>query len=188
MFSDDSPIVLNAGSGEKQVCDRIAFFKDWKELTLDLYDERADINCDITTLDKVPNDSVDCVWASHVIEHLYWHELPKTFENFSRVLKPNGFAIIVVPDLGAIADRIKENLMDPVVEFNGLTTLDFIYGGRYYHERDGIGQLHKTGFTSKSMSQLLNNFGINGCVKEKNFQVYAVCFKGEVNQELLNNI
>lgn len=188
MFSSNKPIILNVGCGDSFVSKLIPYFRDWKEIRTDLYTDDADIKCDIVNLDGVPDSSVDCVFASHVVEHLYWHELPETFSNFMRVLKPNGFAVIVVPDLGAIADRIKDNLLDPLTEYNGLSTLDFIYGGRYYHQRDGIGQLHKTGFTQKSMGRILSDFGIKCCVKSERFQVYAVCFKGEPNIEVLNHL
>lgn len=190
MFSNDKKILLNVGCGDKFVRQGWPYFQDWQEVRADLYVEDADIKCDIVKLDGVPDSSVDCVWASHVVEHLYWHELPETFGNFMRVLKPNGCAVVIVPDLGAIANRIKDGLLDPVKEYNnsGLAPIDFIFGGRQFHARDGISQVHKTGFTSKSMSQVLNSLNIKAYIREERFQIYAVCYKDEIDTNILNNI
>lgn len=190
IFSNDKKILLNVGCGDRHVRRGWPYFCDWEEIRADLYVEDADIKCDIVKLAGVPDSSVNCIWASHVVEHLYWHELPETFGNFMRVLKPNGCAIVIVPDLGAIADRIKDGLLEPVREYNNcsLAPIDFIFGGREYHARDGIGQLHKTGFTSKSMGQILNNLGIKSYIREQNFQVFAVCYKDEIDTEILNHI
>jgi predicted SAM-dependent methyltransferase len=114
IFDSDKPIVLNIGCGNRRVKDFYPFFNQWKELTLDLYVEEADIKSDIVTLDGVPDESVDCIWASHVVEHQYWHEMPDVFSNMIRVLKPTGFAVIKVPDLAAIASRIEDGLIEPI--------------------------------------------------------------------------
>jgi hypothetical protein len=190
MFSDDKKILLNVGCGNRYVRQGWPYFESWKEIRADLYVEDADIKCDIVKLNGVTDSSVDCIWASHVVEHLYWHELPETFGNFMRVLKPNGCAVVIVPDLGAIADRIKDGLLEPVREYNNcnLAPIDFIFGGRDFHQRDGIGQLHKTGFTSKSMGQVLNSLGIKSYIRQQNFQVFAVCYKDEIDTEILNHI
>lgn len=186
MYTLEKKKLLNVGCGDRHIRKLKPYFENWEEIRLDLYDESADIKCDIVTLKDVQDSTVDCVWASHVIEHLYWHELSETFNNFMRVLKPNGFAVITVPDLGSISELIKDNLTDPMI--HGLAPIDFIFGSRELHERDGIGQLHKTGFTSKSMEQILNKLNIKAFIREYNYQIYAVCYKNEFDREILNHI
>jgi SAM-dependent methyltransferase len=54
-------------------------------------------------LPRIPAQSFDGIFASHVLEHL---SSPKdTFELFARILKPGGIALILVPNGGGQAAR-----------------------------------------------------------------------------------
>ncbi len=46
--------------------------------------------------------SVDCIYASHVLEHLYHDEARRLLAECLRVLRPHGMIRLVVPDLRAI--------------------------------------------------------------------------------------
>jgi ubiquinone/menaquinone biosynthesis C-methylase UbiE len=48
----------------------------------------------MTDMSAVADASVDAIFSSHNIEHLYPHEVPVALGEFLRVLKPDGFAII----------------------------------------------------------------------------------------------
>jgi hypothetical protein len=53
---------------------------EWRELRLDINPEvRPDIVADITGMPEVPSKSVDAVWSSHNVEHVFAHEVPKVF-------------------------------------------------------------------------------------------------------------
>lgn len=190
LFDTDKSIVLNIGSGSTSVHDFTHVFKGWKELRLDLYVESADIKCDIVSLESVPNNSVDAVWACHVIEHLEWYQLPETFRNIMRVLKSSGVAIVRVPDIGSIAHLIKEDLLTPVYTTDSgldVCPIDMLYGHRGLQEHTQ-GQNHKIGFTLKSMNQILNNLNINAYTASKNYEIYAILYKDVVPTEILNSI
>ncbi|HXC96981.1 MAG TPA: class I SAM-dependent methyltransferase [Edaphobacter sp.] len=49
-------------------------------------------------LEQIPSQSVDGIFASHVLEHLL--SLKEVFEFFARVLKPGGVVFIMVPNSG----------------------------------------------------------------------------------------
>lgn len=49
-------------------------------------------------LEHIPSQSVDGIFASHVLEHLL--SLKEIFELFARILKPGGVAFIMVPNSG----------------------------------------------------------------------------------------
>jgi len=69
-------------------------------------------------------DSFQFVYASHLLEHLYWEEGQKLFRQCFRVLKPGGCLRIVVPDLKVIA---RKYMADSPVENdskNELTSAD----------------------------------------------------------------
>jgi SAM-dependent methyltransferase len=183
LFQSDKKIVLNVGCGKTKLEYQSKHFTDWKEIRIDGYENNtADIIDSMVGLEKVPNQSVDAIWASHVVEHNYWHDLPKVFSSFMRVLKEDGFAVIRVPDLGSIAPLIEDNLLEVLYDTDGagpVSVIDMIYGHRGFTESWGEGMAHKTGFTKKSMEQLLSSFDIKGFVKSENREVIAIIFKNE---------
>lgn len=69
--------------------------------TVDLYGE-PDILADMGDLPFV-DDSVDAIWASHVLEHCAMGKVPGVLAEWLRVLKPGRRAIIRVPDFDYVA-------------------------------------------------------------------------------------
>lgn len=184
--------VLNIGSGSTSVKDFTHLFNsnEWKEVRVDKYVDNADVKCDIVTLDLINDNSVDVVWACHVIEHLEWYQLPETFANIMRVLKSDGAAIIRVPDIGSIAHLINDDLLTPVYTTeNGyeVCVIDMLYGHRGLQQHS-LGQNHKTGFTAKSMGQILASSGINAFVSASGYEVRAVLYKDIVPNWILENL
>ena len=59
------------------------------------------------------DNSLDGIYASHILEHLYLDEAKQLLQECFRVLRPNGVLRVVVPDLRAIA-----------LEYLGSTTID----------------------------------------------------------------
>lgn len=61
---------------------------DWVEIRLDINPNvQPDIIGTITDLSGVPNNSVDAVYSSHNLEHIYNFEVPIALAEFKRVLK-----------------------------------------------------------------------------------------------------
>lgn len=52
-----------------------------------------------------PTESVNAIYASHLLEHLYRSDAAFFIEECYRVLRPYGLLRVVVPDLGALVDR-----------------------------------------------------------------------------------
>lgn len=63
-------------------------------LTADLYNPRAMVKMDITDI-RYPDDSFDVIYCSHVLEHV--PDDKKAMREFHRVLKPSGWAMLLVP-------------------------------------------------------------------------------------------
>lgn len=76
------------------------FLKRFKELknldytTADLDSPLADLRIDVTNID-LPDDTYDVVICNHVLEHV--DNVDKAFSEIKRILKPNGWAILLVP-------------------------------------------------------------------------------------------
>jgi SAM-dependent methyltransferase len=127
----------------------------WKEVRLDIAPAvKPDILSDIRNMPEVESASVDAVFSSHNIEHLYPHEVAKAFAEFRRVLKPDGFLIITCPDLQSVCELVaQDKLDDPAYESvaGPISPLDIIYGYREAISRGRFYMAHKTGFTKKTL-------------------------------------
>jgi len=75
-------------------------------LSGDLHDPRAMAKIDVTDI-QYPDDSFDAILCSHVLEHVANDR--QAIGEFYRVLKPNGFAVLMVPIVA------KETFEDPTV-------------------------------------------------------------------------
>jgi hypothetical protein len=108
----------------------------------------------------------------------------------TRVLKDDGFAVVRVPDLACIADKIKDGLLThKMYDSNAgdITVLDMIYGHRRLIQEWGDGMGHKTGFTEDSMRRILSSLGINAMIKTSEFhEVIALIYKDKVPQEYMD--
>lgn len=182
LFQSDERRVLNVGCGTTRLSSQSSYFEGWKEVRVDAFpNPTVDIIDTTIELAKIPPHSVDAVWASHVIEHQYWHEIPQVLRSFLRVLKPKGFAIIRVPDLGAIAERIPERLLEPVYQSSAgpVSPIDMLYGARWLVEHQGEGMAHKTGFTEQSMRAILQELNIRHVIKKGYLELHVFIFPDE---------
>ena len=91
-------------------------------LSVDLYDDRANILMDITKLDFDDN-SVTEILASHVFEHLNPYHTFDILQDWLRVLKPGGKLVMEMPDILELCKRFPEA---PLEEKYGL--LNAVYG------------------------------------------------------------
>jgi len=166
---DDLPegkkIVLHVGCGPRgpEVLHERFRNREWHELRLDI-DPRVDpdIVASIADMEPVPQKSVDAVWSSHNLEHVYAHEIEPVFREFFRVLRPGGQVLVTMPDLQHIARHVaKGNLDDPlyVSESGPIYPLDALYGWGRHIARGNDFMAHRTGYTMHSLEGILRRVG-----------------------------
>jgi len=80
----------------------------WKILNI-MAAENVDYIGDLTDLSQFPNDSVDEIYASHVLEHISHKQIDSTLDGIYRILKVSGKLYISVPDM----DRLFRMYLDP---------------------------------------------------------------------------
>lgn len=183
---NNNKVILNIGSNRHSVSRWTSYFKDWKEIKADVAEVDPDIVTDITTLSGIENNSIDAIWASHVIEHCHWHEQPMIFHSMLRVLKDDGFAIIKVPDLGSIANFIEKDLLTPILALENnefITVLDMLYGYRKSldpnNEEYNPAMAHKTGFNTKLVADILSDLKLNGTYVSVNHEITMIFWKSK---------
>jgi len=156
---------LHVGCGSKHKDQTTAGFNtsEWKEVRIDIdQNNHPDIVGKMTDMSTIPNGSVDAIFSSHNIEHLYPHEVPKALAEFRRILKPDGFAIITCPDLQSVCSFVVDDRLTEIAYTSPsgpITPLDIIYGHRDSLAQGNLFMAHRCGFTQKVLLETLKDAG-----------------------------
>jgi SAM-dependent methyltransferase len=153
-------LMVNVGCGPVVRLTRTMFFEDWRQLRVDIEESvNPDIVADLTDLSPIETGTADALWSSHCIEHLYQAQVPGALTEFHRVLKDDGFAVILVPDLQAVADRIVGDKFDEPIYNSGMGPVsahDMFYGFGPSIASGQTSMAHRCGFTPTILVNLLN--------------------------------
>ena len=179
---------LHIGCGSKRKNRTTKGFNtpDWQEIRLDI-DPAAqpDIIGTMTDMSAVESGSMNAVFSSHNIEHLYPHEVPQALQEFLRVLADEGFALITCPDLQSAAALIAgDKLLEPAYHSPAgpIAPLDILYGHRPALARGNLYMAHRCGFTRRVLAATLKAAGFQGVaslVRPKQFEIWAVASKSK---------
>ena len=158
-------LVLHVGCGPYQAKKLHTTFHtdEWQELRLDIDPGvKPDIVANITNMSRVGTASVDAVWSSHNLEHLFAHEVPIALKEFCRVLKPGGFALITLPDLQRATEAISQGKLEETLYTSGsgpIAALDVLYGHRRSIQAGNQYMAHRTGFIADTLKKKLLEAG-----------------------------
>ena len=183
-----TPVFLHVGCGPKHK-DRTPFAnQDWREIRLDIDSKvQPDVIGTMTDMKAVEDASVDAVFSSHNIEHLYPHEVPVALAEFHRVLKPDGFVLLTCPDLQSVCARVaNDQLTEPAYQ-SGMgpsAPLDILYGHRGSMKAGNLYMAHRCGFTKKVLAATLSFAGFDNGVKARPefFDLWSVALKSSGDQ------
>ena len=79
-------VFANLGCGPPGSGHAPTIFEDWRELRVDIESAvKPDILADITDLSAIPSNSMDGVWCSHALEHVYAHQVEPTLAEIYRI-------------------------------------------------------------------------------------------------------
>lgn len=93
-----------------------------------------------------PENSVDEIYASHVLEHLSPAELLKALPRWQQALRPGGRLTIEVPDAEVIMRRLLAQRREQDKD---------LYYYLLFGTREGEGEFHKGGYTFARLARLL---------------------------------
>jgi SAM-dependent methyltransferase len=184
--------VLHVGCGifDTEKLPPIFRHSSWREIRLDIDPEvKPDVVASITDMQVISDTTVDAVYSSHNVEHLYPHDVPLALREMHRVLRPNGFAFIKVPDLQEVARFVADGkLEDPLyVSVAGvIAPLDILYGHRSALARGNIFMAHHTGFTGPTLGAALIEAGFAAVMIQRNlpnFSLTGIAFRTNPDTE-----
>jgi predicted SAM-dependent methyltransferase len=158
-------MLLHVGCGPKRKDKTTQGFNtdEWQELRLDIDPSVSpDVMGTMTDMFAVGTASVDGIFSSHNIEHLYPHEVPVALAEFKRVLKPDGFVVISCPDLKSVCALIAQDQLTDAAYTSPagpIAPIDILYGHRPQMAQGNLYMAHRCGFTQKVLTGTLRSAG-----------------------------
>jgi len=172
---------------------KIPGFRDdnWKEIRFDIdKNVNPDIEGTLTDMSQVLTESVDAIYSSHNIEHVYAHEVPIVLNEFYRVLKEDGIAVVICPDLQSVCKEVvNDKLYDPLYttpEDLPISPVDMLYGWRLPITQGNEYMAHKCGFTYSVLTKAFAEAGFKsrcGGRSENKWELFLVAFKQQKSEE-----
>ena len=186
---------LHVGCGLQNKSSCFGFNNDnWKEIRLDI-DKKVnpDIVGSLTDMKSVETGSVDAVYSSHTIEHIFPHEVPIALREFYRVLKEDGMVVIACPDLQSVCEAVaKDKLLEPIMKSPSgpIAPIDILYGFRKFIARGNEYMAHKGGFTYSTLDKAFYEAGFKVRVGGRSgvCSLYLVAFKQKKSEEEVKKI
>lgn len=132
-----------------------------------------------------PGNFADVAYSHHSLEHVRVDEVVSTLKEWYRVLRPGGLVFINAPDLLWVAERLIETDGDLLWSEMGQRTGDFEGGyTKLIHcifgdQSNNTYQIHKTGFTQKSLRQLLVQAGFHNVLTRSVGDMGMFCVEAE---------
>ncbi|MBD2055511.1 methyltransferase domain-containing protein [Oculatella sp. FACHB-28] len=142
---------------------------DWKILDIEARPE-VDFIGNAASLEQFENDSVEAIYASHVLEHFYYglnNELISTLVEWHRVLQPGGKLYISVPDLKTLCWLYLNPNLVPVERHH---IMRMMFGGQT-NEYD----VHKVGLDADILGLYLAEAGFQGYETVSEFGWFNDC-------------
>ena len=187
---------LHVGCGPQNQSSCLGFnYDNWKEIRFDIDKKvKPDIEGTLTDMKLVETGSVDAVYSSHNIEHIYPHEVPIALREFYRVLKEDGMVVITCPDLQSVCKAVvQDKLLEPLYEsdIGPISPIDILYGHRGFIAQGNEYMAHKGGFTYSVLDRAFYEAGFKiryGGRRPAAWDLFIVAFKQDKSDEEIKKI
>ena len=188
---------LHVGCGAKTKVSTTKGFNspDWEEIRFDIDEKvKPDVIGTMTDMANIDSKSVNAIYSSHNIEHLYPHEVGIALREFYRVLTDTGFVVATLPDLQSVCRLVSEDkLLEPAYTSKAgpIAPIDMLYGFRPAMENGNLYMSHRSGFTLKTLISTFRDAGfksIAGKRRERQFDLFCLASKQEMTDQALRSL
>ena len=189
--------LLNVGCGWSNISQLKGFNNgNWKEIRLDIDSAvKPDVVGSSTDMSLIETASVDAVYSSYNLDHIYAHEVPIALKEFYRVLNEDGIAVVKCPDIQTVCELIAQ---DKLLEFlyesdiGPVYPIDVIYGNRRQIQMGNEYMSKKVGFTYSALNKSLAEAGFKarygGRMPNYGGELAIVAFKQKIPEEQIKQI
>jgi hypothetical protein len=183
---------LHIGCGHRRQRDTTPGFNgpEWRELRFDIDPAvQPDVIGTMVDLSAIPEGSMDAIFSSHNLEHLYAHEVEVALSEFVRVLKPDGFLVVICPDLQRVCKLVAEDrLLEAayVSPAGPISPIDMLYGLRASLRLGNHFMAHRCGFTPSVLIKVLQTAGFSTVAAQsfpESFNLWALASKAPLAKE-----
>jgi len=184
--------LLHVGPGHRNngaKLPRVFQMDNWREIRLDIDPlTEPDVIGSIIDMRRIANASIDAIYSSHNIEHIYDHETAIALGEFMRVLKPDGFILITCPDLQTACELIAKDRLNEAAYISPagpVTPRDILYGHSLSIKNSNHYMAHKNGFTLKTLTEALDAAGFKGIAGKRSWEsiaLWLVATKYQINE------
>ena len=189
--------LLNVGCGWSNISQLKGFNNDnWKEIRFDI-DKKVnpDIEGTLTDMSLVETASVDAIYSSYNLDHIYAHEVPIALKEFYRVLNEDGIALVKCPDIQSVCELIaQDKLFEPLYDsvLGPIYPIDVIYGNRQEIQLGNEYMAKKVGFTYSLLNKTFAAAGFKsrygGRMPTNGGELAIVAFKQKIPEEQIKQI
>ena len=187
---------LHVGCGHKNKSRCRGFNNDnWKEIRLDIDKSvNPDIVGTLIDMELVQTGSMDAVYSSYNIDHIYPHQVPIALREFYRVLKEDGIVVITCQDIQGVCEIIaQDKLLEPLYEspIGPISPIDVLYGSRKQIAGGNEYMAKKGGFTYSALNASLYEAGFTvrvGGRRPETWDLWIVAFKQKKPEEEMRKI
>jgi len=188
---------LHVGCGPENKSSCLGFNNDnWKEIRFDIdKNVNPDIVGTLTDMSLIETGSVDAIYSSYNLDHIYAHEVPIAFKEFYRVLNEDGIVVVKCPDIQSVCELIaQDKLLEPLYEVKGwgpIYPIDVIYGNRQQIQMGNEYMAKKVGFTYSVLNKTFAEAGFKVRVGGRRLETFDLCivaFKQKKPEEEIRKI
>jgi predicted SAM-dependent methyltransferase len=189
--------LLNVGCGWSNISQIKGFDKDdWKEIRLDIdIAVKPDVVGSLTDMSLIETGSIDAVYSSYNLDHIYPHEVPIALKEFYRVLNEDGIAVVRCPDIQTVCELIaQDKLLKLLYEspIGPIYPIDVIYGNRWQIQNGNEYMAKKVGFTYSALDASFAEAGFKarygGRIPLNGGELILVAFKQKKSEEEMKKI
>ena len=189
--------LLNVGCGWSNISELKGFNNDnWKEIRLDINKTvKPDVVGTLTDMSLIETASVDAIYSSYNLDHIYAHEVPIALKEFYRVLNEDGIAVVKCPDIQTVCELIaQDKLLELLYEspIGPIYPIDVIYGNRWQIQNGNEYMAKKVGFTYSALDSSFAEAGFKarygGRMPANGGELAIVAFKQKIPEEQIKQI